>query len=269
MPKNYFKSMINKPGVYPLSEGCYTIGWDKIFKPFNPEIDSMTDRPASLLVEIQPFLLITEKENILLDTGLGFYADNGELIIHQLLLKHHIQPEQINKVLLSHLHKDHLGGSVIKDKLDTTKMKTAFPNATYYVQQGEWNYAIQHSGNSYDADALEVLKWSNQLELLDGSGTIDGFIHYKISGGHTPFHQVYTIETNGEKYFFGGDVAPQLGQMQRKFVAKYDFDGKQSAQLRLDYTKEGIENDYTFLFFHDLKNPVAKLKMENGMVAVK
>jgi glyoxylase-like metal-dependent hydrolase (beta-lactamase superfamily II) len=252
-------------GVYPLSEGCFTIGWDKIFHPFNPLVDDMKDRPASLLVEIQPFLIITETDYILIDTGLGFYTNNNQLILHKLLIDAGVQPNQITKVLLSHLHKDHIGGAVCKNELN--QYSTAFENATYYVQKKEWDYAYQNSGNSYELSVLEVLKQSNQIEFLkDENGLIDSFIEYRICGAHTPFHQIFIINTNNKKYFFGGDVAPQLVQMKRKFIAKYDYDGRLAAQLRIDFAKEGIENEYTFLFYHDLKFPIANLAMQDGMV---
>ncbi len=258
-----------KTGIYPLSEGSYTIGWDKIFKPFDVTIDSMTDRPASLLVEIQPFLLVTETQNILLDTGLGFYDSDNELVICNLIEQIGLQPEEIDLVLLSHLHKDHAGAVCRKENSQTKNLIASFPNAKYYLQNEELNYAYSNAGSSYDLEIIEALKQSGQIELLDGDGKINDEINYEISGGHTPFHQIFRINANGERYFYGGDVAPQFSQMQRKFVAKYDFDGKRSAALRQQYTQEGLENDYTFLFFHDLKTPFCKLKMENGKVMKK
>ncbi|MEY2828599.1 MAG: hypothetical protein RIQ33_457 [Bacteroidota bacterium] len=252
-------------GVYPLSEGCFTIGWDKIFHPFNPLVDNMKDRPASLLVEIQPFLIITETDYILIDTGLGFYDNNNELIIHKLLANVQVQPHQITKVLLSHLHKDHIGGAICID--EQNQYSTAFKKATYYIQKNEWDYAYQNIGKSYELHVLEVLKNSNQIEFLDDEqGFIDHCIEYRICGAHTPFHQIFIISTNNKKYFFGGDVAPQLMQMKRKFIAKYDFDGRLAAQLRIDFANEGVKNNYTFLFYHDIKYPTALLAIEDGMV---
>ena len=82
-----------------LPEGTYTVGLDKVFIPFNPKTDSIKDRPASLLVEIQPFLLNTTHDIILCDTGLGYTDTLGELILHKNIKSHGIMPEQITKVL--------------------------------------------------------------------------------------------------------------------------------------------------------------------------
>jgi hypothetical protein len=58
--------------------------------------------------------------------------------------------------------------------------------------------------------------------------------------------------------FFGGDVVPQLQQMKNKFIAKYDYDGKKSMQLRQQWKEEGEREKWTFLFYHDIKTPVFK-----------
>ncbi len=99
-------------GIIPLSEGSFTIDKTKLFVPFDEKTDELQQRPVgSLLVEIQPFVAITSKDILLLDTGLGFNdAANGKMQLHTNLERAGIRPEQITKVLMSHLHKDHAGG---------------------------------------------------------------------------------------------------------------------------------------------------------------
>ena len=64
--------------IIPLSEGSFTVDGTKKFVPFDPAKDNLKDRPAgSLLVEVQPFVVITEKDILLLDTGLGFTMPDG------------------------------------------------------------------------------------------------------------------------------------------------------------------------------------------------
>ncbi|HNF02033.1 MAG TPA: MBL fold metallo-hydrolase, partial [Ferruginibacter sp.] len=97
--------------IIPLSEGAFTIDGTKKFIPFDTEKDDLQQRPVgSLLVEIQPFAVITSNDVIVIDTGLGFSMPDGTLQIHQNLLSHGIGPLEVTKVLLSHLHKDHAGG---------------------------------------------------------------------------------------------------------------------------------------------------------------
>lgn len=244
--------------IFPLSEGVFTVGHDKQFVPFAQDTDEITDRPTgSLLVEIQPFLVVTEKDVIMLDTGLG-YEQDGALQIHANLEKHGYKPEDVTKVLLSHLHKDHAGGVVYKDK--NGLVKNTFPKAEYYIYKPEVEFAMEQGYPSFHTDQIEPLLTSPQVNWLEGDeGDIDGYIRFFHSGGHSPQHIVYLIDDGDDKVFFGGDEAPQLKQMKIKYVAKYDYDGKKALALREQYAEQGKAEGWQFLFYHDVGSPVAKL----------
>ena len=241
--------------IIPLSEGSFTIDQTKRFIPYQANRDNLSNRPAgSLLVEIQPFVVVTDKDILLLDTGLGFSNPDGNLQIHQNLINEGINPMDITKVLMSHLHKDHAGGAGLENSM-LHQYHVSFPNATYYVQKKELEYAFEKGVPSFIPKELEVFHKMDKLVLLDGDGIIDGYIRYELSGGHCPFHQVFWITENNETIFFGGDEAPQLHQMKSRFVAKYDYDGKKAMELRQKWWVEGKEKKWTFLFYHDVKTP--------------
>lgn len=241
--------------IIPLTEGSFTVDASKKFISFDINSDNLQDRSkGSLLVEIQPFLLITDKDYLLLDAGLGFLTGQGNLQLHQNLMNNGINPSDITKVLVSHLHKDHSGGLTVKDDKSGKKMP-AFPQAKYYINQAEFDYGIAQDGKSYIASEFESLRDSSNLIMTGDSGTIDHYIHYKVTAAHSPHHQAFWVEDEGKTYFFGGDVAPQLSQMKNRFVAKYDYDGRKSMELRQQYLKEGTEGKWTFLFYHDIKTP--------------
>ena len=243
--------------IIPLSEGAFTIDKTKLFVPFDTGKDDLQQRATgSLLVEVQPFAVVTSEDILLLDTGLGFEQE-GVLQLHKNLMDAGISPSTVTKVLMSHLHKDHAGGISKKDE-QTGKHEIAFPNATYYVQQQELAFALEKGLPSYIPAELECLQTASNVHLLNGSGVIDGYIKYEVTAGHSPFHQVFWIADAGEKIFFGGDDAPQLGQMKNKFVAKYDYDGKKCMQLRQQWWKQGEAENWTFLFYHDIKTPIYK-----------
>lgn len=245
--------------IFPLSEGIFTIGHDKNFVPFNMEEDELNDRPiGSLLVEVQPFLIVTAKDLIVMDTGLGFKNADGVMQIHDNIRKCGYEPGHVTKVLLSHLHKDHAGGVVYED--DNGMIKNTFENADYYIYRAEAEYALKTGYPSYHTSEIEPLLSSSRVKWLDGEeGMIDGYIKFMHSGAHCPQHIVYLIADNGDKIFFGGDEAPQLKQMKIKYIAKYDYDGKKAMHLREQYAAQGHTEGWQFLFYHDVKVPVAKL----------
>ncbi|HRN57591.1 MAG TPA: MBL fold metallo-hydrolase [Agriterribacter sp.] len=242
--------------IIPLSEGAFTVDQSKQFVPFNLTDDNLQQRSAgSLLVEIQPFVVVTSKDVLLIDAGLGFAGADGTLQLHQNLISHDIDPSGITKVLMSHLHKDHAGGVSINDTILNQRF-LSFPHATYYVQEQELSFALQKGTPSYIPDEIDILQQAGNVHFLQGNGIIDNYIHYEVTGGHSPWHQVFRIEENGETIFYGADDAPQLHQMKSRFVTKYDYDGKKCMELRQQWWQQGREEKWTFLFYHDVKNPV-------------
>lgn len=208
-----------------------------------------------MLVEVQPFVVITEKDVLLLDAGLGF-SYNNELQLHTNLKANGIDPGQVTRVLMTHLHKDHAGGVCLRDRFGDYSL--AFPNATYYVQQQELEYAMETGFPSYMPDELRELQNNPQVVLQQGDGEIDGYIRYQVTGAHSKYHQVYWIQEGSEIIFFGGDDAPQFQQMKNRFVAKYDYDGKKCMELRKQWWEEGQAQHWTFLFYHDVKTPIQR-----------
>ncbi len=241
--------------IIPLSEGSFTIDKTKLFVPFNEKNDDLQSRPVgSLLVEVQPFVIVTSKDILLLDTGLGFSKSDGTLQIHQNLLDAGIDPLKVTKVLLSHLHKDHSGGVSKEDKV-TGKYSMSFPNATYYIQRKEFEEAMRIGSPSYTPNEFRILGEASNVVFLDGNGSIDGYITHQITGAHSLHHQVFWINEGKKLIFFGADDAPQLPQMKNRFIAKYDFDGKKAALLRQEWWEKGEKEKWTFLFYHDINIP--------------
>ncbi|MFT3982134.1 MAG: MBL fold metallo-hydrolase [Ferruginibacter sp.] len=241
--------------IIPLSEGAFSIDKTKVFVPFDKEKDDLQQRAlGSLLVEVQPFVIITFRDIILLDTGLGFSNPDGVLQIHQNLVNNGINPLEVTKVLMSHLHKDHAGGVAREDKI-LGGQYISFPNATYYVNRQELDFAIEKGRPSYTPEEFTILQSASNVEFIEGSGVIDGYIRYETTGAHCPYHMVFWIGEEGQTIFFGADVAPQLQQMKSRFIAKYDYDGKKCMELRQQWWQQAQDEKWTMLFYHDIKTP--------------
>ena len=242
--------------IYPLSEGNFSIDSTKLFIPFDGEIQNRP--PGSIIVQVQPFVVVTEKDIILLDTGLGYFNNQGILQIHANLMAIGIDPSSVTKVFLSHLHKDHSGGISYLHPQHQERF-ISFPYATYYIQKSEYDLALQSKSASYITDQIQILEAFSKVHwLTQEEGVIEDLIHYKITGGHCLNHQVCWIKEQAEILFFGADVAPQLQQMKSRFVAKYDLDGKLAMQWRQQWWEKGQLENWTFAFYHDIKVPTFK-----------
>lgn len=239
--------------IIPLSEGSFTVDASKKFVPFNNAEDELQERNrGSLLVEIQPFVIITQNDIVLLDTGLGLFDESNQFQIYKTLKANGIYPDDVTKVVMSHLHKDHIGGLV-----NPFTRQLSFEQATYYVHKRELEYALEQGNPSYETESIEILKNADQLQLVDGdSGNIDGYIFYEITAAHSKYHQVIWLKEGGQTLFYGADDASQLKQMRRRFAAKYDYDGKKADTLREKWWQQGNEEGWKFLFYHDVKHPV-------------
>jgi glyoxylase-like metal-dependent hydrolase (beta-lactamase superfamily II) len=233
--------------IHVLGEGSYSVDGTKKFIPFNPETDDRKSRPGSLFIHVNPFLIKTDEDIILLDAGLGYKDTRDELYLHQHIRNAGYEPEDVTLVLMSHLHYDHSGGLVVERN---GQLEPSFPQAEHVVQKGEWEFALQGKSSSYHKEIFEALKDKIKLTLTDGDGVLKDGISYQLSGGHCPYHQVFLLEEVWQKVFFGGDELPEPEQLIRKFVAKYDYDGPKAAQLREDYGKKAADEGWQCLFYH-------------------
>jgi glyoxylase-like metal-dependent hydrolase (beta-lactamase superfamily II) len=246
--------------IFALGEGSYSVDATKKFIPFNPETDNYRERPASLFIHVNPFLIKTDTDLIVLDTGLGYKNKNGELIIHQHIRKAGFQPEDVTLVLMSHLHYDHSGGLVMEQN---GKLVPSFPQAEHVIQKGEWEFGMSGKSSSYHKEIFEALVNRVNINFVDGSGQLQNDIRYELSGGHCPYHQVFWLQKGSEKVFFGGDELPEPEQLIRKFIAKYDFDGRKAMQLREEYGKIAAEEGWICLFYHAKSLSVGKVSYQD------
>lgn len=242
-----------------LHEGSYSVDVSKKFMPFDPAVHHSKDRPASLFIYVQPFIIKTKNDLIVIDTGLGYKDTNGKLILHQNIRKAGFNPDDVTLVLMSHLHFDHAGGMVYEEG---GNMQLSFPNAEYVIQRGEWETAYSKPSKSYKTEIFDVIQRSGCVHFVEGTGKLNKEISFELTGGHCEFHQVFLIREDNETVFYGGDILPEPEQLLRKFMAKYDFDGRRSMELREEYGKRAAEDSWTCLFYHAKSKAIAKVSFD-------
>jgi len=251
--------------VFPLFEGSYSVAADKKFIPFDPAKDNPKDRPASLFIHIQPFLVQLGDSLVLFDTGLGYTNADGGLILHENIRNAGFDPDDVSMVLMSHLHFDHSGGMIYRR---AGQMELSFPHATYVIQQGEWESAFTNTSSSYKTEIFDFLQRNAQLEFIEGSGQLTDQISYELTGAHTPFHQVFLLDDGNDKVFFGGDVLPEPEELLRKFIAKYDFDGRKAMELREEFGIRAAAENWNCLFYHAKSKATGFVSQSDGQFKI-
>jgi glyoxylase-like metal-dependent hydrolase (beta-lactamase superfamily II) len=140
-----------------------------------------------------------------------------------------IAPEQVDEVLLTHMHGDHIGG-MLRDGV------SAFPNATVSLAQKEFDYWNEAAGKQ----ALAVFEaYAGSLKMLSPVGidsTIGEGITPVAAYGHTPGHTMFMIEDGGERLLVWGDLTHAMAvQMPRPEISvRYDVDPAAARESRLE-----------------------------------
>ncbi|MDR6564350.1 MULTISPECIES: MBL fold metallo-hydrolase [unclassified Arcicella] len=245
--------------IIALNEGIYAVNKQKQFTKITQENAGQIDA-KSLKMAVCPFLVITNNDVILLDAGLGFWQDNQPQIIY-LIKQAGYDAHQITKVLLSHLHKDHLEGI---GYFEGDVFIQNFPDATIYLQKEELEYALTQPDNpSFNQAILAQLALLPNLHFLDShKGLIDNYILYEVTGGHSPYHQVFWIQEASDEasdiVFYGSDDLPQENYLKFHLAYKSDFDGKKAKELRQHWEEQAKEKHWSVLLYHDIENNILK-----------
>ncbi len=235
-----------------LPEGWFTVGADKRFVP---HAEGDPARPGTLFVSVTPFLVRAPGGVLLLDAGLGEWAEGrGTEFLLDGLGRLGVAPEAVDHVVLSHLHLDHAGGAVASVAGD---WRPTFPRADYVVQRAETE-AAGYEGESARVRevVVETLDREGQLVLV-GDGAEVGPAALEVTGGHTGAHQIVRLRSGALEAIYGGDVLGTPGQTTRRFQAKYDVDGAASQRWRDRLTDEAAEHGRLLLFYHSTSTPAA------------
>ena len=172
------------------------------------------------------FLIKAPGRNILVDTGTG----SGGIIIEK-IKRLGVEPDQIDAVLLTHLHGDHFGSL-------QQGGRAVFPKARVYLSSKERDYFTKTNVNQGAVAALapygsQVVAFepgelgSALRELLPGITAIANY-------GHTPGHTVFLLENGGNKLIIAGDfLHVALVQFPAPDIsASYDVDPSAAAASR-------------------------------------
>ena len=215
-------------------------------------------------------LLIEDGERlILVDTGLGnkqshkffsHYALWGEHSLARSLNKLGFHNDDITDVVFTHLHFDHCGGAIVRNKKGF--YEPAFKNARFWSHKDHWQWATTPNVRekaSFLPENILPIEESGQLNLLDDSKTPLGF-DVLLMDGHTEKQMLPKIEYKGKTIVFAADLIPTAGHMPVPYVMGYDTRPLLSLKEKERFLAEAVEKDYFLFLEHDAHNEVVSLK---------
>lgn len=221
-------------------------------------------------------LLISEDKKILIDTGMGnkwdeksrnIYRIDPTIELEQTLELNGVKAGEITDVLLTHLHFDHTGGST---KEVNGKLIPAFPNARYFVQKKNFEWALNPSDRdkgSYIKENFEPLVKEGVLNLIDGEINFDENISFRIINGHTFAQQMIKISDSSNTVLYCADLMPFVSQIRIPYVMGYDLQPMITVQEKKKYLQLAADENWYLYFGHDPQFAAATVKhSEKGII---
>ena len=227
--------------------------------------------------------LLIQDENrlILVDNGIGNKQDakffshyylHGDDTLDSSLAKHGFHRDDITDVILSHLHFDHCGGSIM---YDGDKLVPAFKNASYWSNERHWKWATVPNDRekaSFLKENILPIKESGQLKLVPlpdwNTSEFTPNIDMRFVHGHTDAMMLPQIKYKDRVVVFMADLLPSVAHIPMPYIMAYDMFPLTTLQEKKIFLHEAVENNYILFFEHDRENECCEVQQtERGIRA--
>jgi glyoxylase-like metal-dependent hydrolase (beta-lactamase superfamily II) len=210
--------------------------------------------PDNIVLEQNSPIVNMGDKLVLFDTGMGTAKAFGPTTGRQQksMMEAGIKPEDIDAVVFTHAHIDHIGG-VVDDK-----DKVLFPNAQFYIAQSDFDFWTDEGklGGSLKDFILHARKNLMPVKdrlvfFKDGQEFLPG-IQALAAPGHTVGHHIFMISSEGKSFAFLGDLTHhQILLMEKpRMQFSYDTDPNQAADSRVRMLDMLAANKVPVLSYH-------------------
>ena len=219
------------------------------------------DERNRIALGLRPLVVRTGNHTILIDAGVGgkmsakeqdIYALDRRVTLLESLAAAGIRPADIDVVIATHLHFDHVGG------LTTTAgegvVVPTFPRAIHYIRRAEWDDATHpHERNraSYLPENFLPLAQAHLIQFIEEDGEVLPGISVWRTGGHTMHHQLVRIESEGQTAMYVADLMPTTAHVDDPWIMGYDLYPMDTLFYKKRFVREAIDREYVIFFEHD------------------
>lgn len=198
---------------------------------------------------------------ILVDNGMGdkqdakffgHYYMHGDDTLDTSLAKHGFHRDDITDVVLSHLHFDHCGGSIVRSG---DQLVPAFKNATFWSNQRHWKWATEPNDRekaSFLKENILPIQQSGQLKFIETHpNDFPSSMMVRQAFGHTDAMMLPQVQYKGKTIVFMADLLPSAGHIPLPYVMAYDMFPLTTLNEKKAFLTEAQQNDFVLFFEHD------------------
>ena len=217
--------------------------------------------------------IISENESFLVDLGCGSKWDDKSKKIYNIENLKPL-PENIDNVILTHLHFDHVGGVSYLDSGGS--LLPSYKDAKYFVSKTQFEHARKSlSGENFVRDRASFIK--ENIDVLAGlklnftkdAEELAPKITTYQANGHTPGLQWLKISGFEKEVVYPSDLIPTSAHLDPLYVMGYDLNAQQSLKEKKLFLEEAIVKKWIIVFQHDPKIAAATIKAEkNGKIRI-
>jgi glyoxylase-like metal-dependent hydrolase (beta-lactamase superfamily II) len=232
---------------------------DEAWEPFRARYPAAFGAPAVWRSWYRCFLIRSPRETLLFDTGMG---PTGSPMAGVFRMAGRLQdeieaagtaPGDVDVVVLSHLHPDHVGGTLRRDGED---VQLAFPHARYLVNEADWiafhDVEVQrHFPFAFVEETITPLETLGALELFAGDHAATEEVTLRAAPGHTPGHMIASIRSRGAQALLLADALLHPAQVtEPDWSSMFDMEPDRDRRTRRELIEELESQDLLFAASH-------------------